>query len=127
MVSQRISIEFEGLSVQAELNDSPCAGGLLGALPLQAEVNTWGEEIYFSIGLDLPAGAGARSDMAVGEVAYWPPGRAFCIFFGRTPASGADGAPRAASDVEPLGRVVGDVEVLKGVRDAEHVTLSAAS
>jgi hypothetical protein len=45
--------------------------------------------------------------MAVGEIAYWPPGKAFCIFFGRTPAS-VDGAPRAASAVNPLGRLTGD-------------------
>ena len=126
-MSQRISIAFDGLTVQALLCDTPCVRGLVEALPLDARVSTWGEEIYFSIGLALKAGDRARSEMAVGEIAYWPPGQAFCIFFGPTPASGPDGAPRAASDVEPLGSIVGDVECLKAIPDGQKVTLSAAS
>lgn len=61
----------------------------------------------------------------MGEVAYWPPGQALCIFFGRTPASGADGRPRAASDVEPIGRVIGPTDALNGVADGERVVVSA--
>ena len=64
--------------------------------------------------------------MSVGEIAYWPPGQAFCIFFGRTPASGPDGAPKAASDVEPLGRITGDIQSLHSVQDGQKVILSAA-
>ena len=45
--------------------------------------------------------------MEVGEVAYWPPGQALCIFFGPTPASVGD-EPRAASPVNPLGSIDGE-------------------
>ena len=124
---ERIDIVFGRLAVQAELNDSACAKQLLRSLPIEAHVNTWGQEIYFSIGLDLPAGDAGRSDMAVGEIAYWPPGQAFCIFFGRTPASGPDGKPRAASNVEPLGRIVGDIEPLQTVPGGQEVILSAGA
>jgi hypothetical protein len=124
-VPEQISIAFEKLTVQAELNDSPCAQEIIAALPVQGRANTWGEEIYFSIGLALEGSDSARSEMSVGEVAYWPPGRALCIFFGRTPASGADGQPRAASDVEPIGRVVGPTDALKGVADGERAVVSA--
>ena len=54
-----------------------------------------------------------------------PPGSAFCIFFGPTPAS--EGAvPRAASDVNPLGRVEGDASRFTRVPDGAPVTLEWA-
>jgi hypothetical protein len=127
IVPEEITIAFETLTVRAELNDSPCAESIRQVLPLQGRVNTWGEEIYFSIGLALETSDAARSDVSVGEVAYWPAGQALCIFFGRTPASGSDGEPRAASDVEPLGRIVGATDALKGVADGEKVVVSADS
>lgn len=126
-MGRKISIQFAELTVEAELNDSAAVEAICQALPIEARVNTWGEEIYFDIGLTAELTAAAKSDMAVGELGYWPTGRAFCVFLGRTPASGADGAPRAASDVEPLGRVTGDVEPLKSVRDGQKVVLSANS
>lgn len=64
-----------------------------------------GEEYYGSVGIDIPEDGTAREIMEVGEIAYWPPGRALCIFFGRTPAS-TDARPRAASPVMPIGRVI---------------------
>jgi hypothetical protein len=127
IVPKQIAIVFDGLTVVAELNDSPCARGIFEALPIEAQVNTWGEEIYFSIGLAQELTGAARSEMAVGEIAYWPAGQAFCIFFGRTPASSPGGPPRAASDVEPLGRIVGDTEPLKGITDGQKVVLSAGA
>lgn len=124
---ETISIAFDGLTVQAQLNDSPCARKILDALPVASRVNTWGEEIYFPIGLALEASDAARVRMAVGELAYWPPGRALCIFFGRTPASDADGEPRAASEVEPIGRIVGPTDALKEMADGRSVVVSAGS
>jgi hypothetical protein len=50
--------------------------------------------------------------MEVGEIAYWPPGKALCIFFGRTPAS-TDERPRAASPVIPIGRVTAGLDGLR--------------
>ncbi len=59
--------------------------------------------------------AGPENPQAVvqkGDLGYWPPGHAFCIFYGRTPASSGDEI-RPASPVNPLGRVLGDVTILK--------------
>ncbi|MCJ7677601.1 MAG: hypothetical protein MUO35_07770, partial [Anaerolineales bacterium] len=66
----------------------------------------------------------ARAEMQVGELAYWPPGSAFCIFFGPTPVSRGQ-APRAASNVNPLGIVDGDAAAFKAVRSGEKVRLEA--
>ena len=62
--------------------------------------------------------------MEVGELGYWPPGTAFCIFFGPTPAS-HDQTPRAASNVNPFGMVDGDATEFTSVRNGETITLTA--
>jgi hypothetical protein len=121
-MAHSIQIRAGDVSVAAELNDSPTAAAILAALPIEASGNRWGEEIYFSIPVKEKSAPDARADMEVGELAYWPPGTAFCIFFGPTPASDGD-QPRAASPVNPVGRVIGDVEPLKGVRDGATVII----
>jgi len=126
-LSGRITITVGGISAEAELNDSPCAEAIYQALPITSAANTWGQEVYFDIGVSCELADSARQDMAVGEVGYWPVGRALCIFFGRTPASGADGAPKAASDVNPVGRIVGDAGVFKSVGDGDKIVLATGS
>ena len=121
-MGKAIRITAGDVSLQAELNDSPTAAAILAALPIEASGNRWGEEIYFSIPVHEKGAPDARADMEVGELAYWPPGNAFCIFFGPTPASDGD-QPRAASPVNPIGRVVDDVEPLKTVPDGATVLI----
>ena len=123
MVLQRkIRITAGNLSTEAELSESETARALWEALPIKGAANVWGEEIYFQVPVDAPLEDSAREEMEVGEIAYWPPGSAFCIFFGRTPAS-VDDAPRAASPVNPLGRVAGDPKEFLSVRPGEEVLL----
>jgi hypothetical protein len=109
----------------AELNDSPTAAAILAALPIEESGNRWGDEIYFAIPVHEKAAPDARADMEVGELAYWPPGHAFCIFFGPTPASDGD-APRAASPVNPIGQITDEVEPLKKVADGAVVRIEKA-
>ncbi|MDY6913521.1 MAG: cyclophilin-like fold protein [Planctomycetota bacterium] len=124
-MSLRITIKSGQVRSEAELNDTPCARAIYDALPIEAAANTWGEEVYFSIPVDCELADDAREAMAVGELGYWPVGKAFCIFFGRTPASGEDSAPRAASNVNPIGHIVGDVATFKTVTDGQKIVLSA--
>jgi hypothetical protein len=119
----RIRIIAGNVAVSAELNDSPTAQAIWDALPITARGNRWGEEIYFAIPVSEGLAPDARADVAVGELGYWPTGEAFCIFFGRTPAS-IGPAPRAASPVNPIGHVIGDATILKQVRDGETVSLT---
>ena len=92
-----------------------------GTLPITARAQTWGDEIYFDIGLDA-APESPREVVGLGDLAYWPPGQAFCIFFGKTPASREDEI-RAASAVNVIGRVVGDPTVFKRVRSGTTIRL----
>ena len=100
-MSTERTIRITAGKVQADavLNDSPTATKIWDALPIEARGNTWGDEIYFSIPVDAPSAKDARDLVAVGELGYWPPGTAFCIFYGRTPAS-TDDRPRAATQIE---------------------------
>jgi hypothetical protein len=120
----RIRITAGQVSVEAELNASPTAQAIRAALPITGRANTWGDEIYFSIPVKMERAPDARAEMGVGEVAYWPAGNAFCIFFGPTPASSGD-APVAASPVNVLGRVLGDATLFRAVPDGAEVRLEA--
>lgn len=122
---QRITIQAGGVRAAAELNDGPTARALGEQLPLQARAQRWGEEIYFTVPVQMPLEPGAREEMEVGELGYWPSGPAFCIFFGPTPAS--DGPkPKAASAVTILGRVLGDATAFRAVKSGAAVTLERA-
>jgi hypothetical protein len=120
MSVKRITIEVGDLSVDAELNESETAGKILNLLPLEGRANVWGDEIYFSIPLEMAAAADARADMSVGELGYWPTGTAFCIFYGPTPVS-TDSNPRAYSPVNVVGRIVGDATILRGTQSGASV------
>lgn len=89
------------------------------AAPFESRVNTWGDEIYFSTPVKLGQ-ENAQETVEKGDVAYWPPGNALCIFFGPTPVS-SPGEIRPASPVNVFGKVVGDLERLKKVRSGEKV------
>lgn len=117
---RQIKITAGPVEAIADLDDSPTADAIWEALPIKGQANTWGDEIYFDIPVFLDPSAGAREAVAVGELGYWPPGHAFCIFFGRTPASRGD-EPRAASAVNVFGRVAGDATIFRQVRDGEAV------
>jgi hypothetical protein len=118
----KIKIRFDQRIFTAELNDSPTAAAIWEQLPVESQVNTWGEEIYFEIPVDMPQEAGAREILSVGELGYWPAGKAFCIFFGPTPVS-TDERPRAISPVNILGRILGDTQELKSIQDQVIVRL----
>jgi hypothetical protein len=68
---------------------------------------------------------GARAVVALGDLGYWPPGQAFCIFFGPTPASHGDEC-RPASPVNVFGHVDGDPRVFKSVPAGARVRLERA-
>ena len=109
------------VSVHATLDDSRTGRAIAEALPIEAAAQTWGDEIYFSIPVLLPED-GAREVVERGDLGYWPPGRAFCIFFGPTPASRGEEC-RPASPVNVFGRVEGDSTVFRGVRAGTRVRL----
>ena len=115
MVTERkITITAGKVSAQALLNDSPTATQIWEGLPIEARGNTWGDEIYFSIPVKAKA-ENPKSVVEAGDIAYWPPGSAFCIFWGPTPASHGNEI-RPASPVNVFGKLTGDAKVFEGVK-----------
>jgi hypothetical protein len=110
------------VSATAVLNHTPTAGAVWAALPLEARANTWGDEIYFSIPVKAELEESAKEVVEAGDLGYWPPGAAFCIFFGPTPSSRGDEI-RPASPVTVIGKVQGDPTRFKQVRDGTTVTI----
>jgi hypothetical protein len=117
----RIKITAGDVVAFAELNETATAEAIWNALPIEAQANTWGDEIYFSIPVHRDE-ENAQEVVEKGDLGYWPPGNAFCIFFGRTPASHGDEI-RPASPVNVIGHVEGDPTIFRKVRSGEKVVL----
>ncbi|MGH7396106.1 MAG: cyclophilin-like fold protein [Candidatus Rokuibacteriota bacterium] len=124
MADRKIRITAGRVTADAELNGSQTATAIWTALPLSVAGQTWGDEIYFGIPVKAKA-EDVHEVVGMGDLAYWPPGSAFCIFFGRTPASRGDEI-RAASPVNLVGRVLGDPTVFKAVRSGTTVRVERA-
>ena len=122
---ERIKIEVESISIEAELLDTPTGRKIAEALPIEGSVNVWGDEIYFDIPLAVEQEPDARQDVEVGDLAYWPAGPAFCIFFGPTPVSTGD-QPRAYSPVNVFGRALDNLQALKSVSGGATIKITAA-
>jgi len=98
---------------------------LWSALPIEGSANLWGDEIYFGIPVTVGSEE-AQQTVDVGDIGYWPPGKAFCIFFGPTPASKGK-EPRAASPVNVFARIVGDPLVFREVKDGDKVRIERST
>ena len=124
MQERRIKIVAGGVEAMALLNDSETAHLVWAALPISASASIWGDEIYFRI--DLSANEqDAREVVDIGDVAFWPPGQALCLFFGPTPMSVGDEI-RPASAVNVIGRIEGDPTTLKAVPAGDGVLVETA-
>ena len=114
---KKINILINNLNFEAELNDTKIAEEIYKVLPIEAEGNFWGNEIYFEIPVEM-ANEKPTEDLKVGDLGYWPSGNSLCIFYGRTPAS-IDDNPKPASPITIVGKIKGSLEGLKKVNRAE--------
>lgn len=82
-------------------------------LPISARLSRWQEEIYFALPLELED-VNPSPDSSEGDVSYWSPGSAFCIFFGKS---------QPYSPVNHIGRVVDGLDAISKAEDGSKITL----
>ena len=123
----RIKVQVAGEVFDAELDEDNApqtVQKILAALPIESVAKTWGDEIYF----DIPVAAGPenpREKVNKGDLGYWPAGKAFCIFFGKTPMSESEDEIIPASAVNLIGRIQ-NADALKKHAAGETVRIEAA-
>ena len=100
------------MNLDGKLNDTETARAIEDELPLKAKPSFWGDEIYFEIPVDLEENEHPEEELDIGDLAYWPDGNAFCIFYGPTPSSKGS-EPRPASPVTIVGKLSGDATALR--------------
>lgn len=117
---RRISFGFKDFTVEAELLEDRCpetCKRVWRALPLEAEIEIWKEEIYFQIPVKMPP-ENPTSTTTAGDVSYWPEGPALCIFFGSS---------QPISPVSTFARINSGVDKLRGLSSGNHVTVRKAA
>lgn len=118
-MERRIEIRLGDRTFTATLFDTPVADAIWKALPIDSHASQWGDEFYFDTGVEVASGP-SRETVDAGDVAYWSPGQALCLFWGPTPMSGP-GEIRPASPVAVFGKLDGDPLALASARPGRVV------
>ena len=89
------------------------AQAIYNNLPLEGEANLWLEEVYFDVPIKIEY-ENPSSTTQKGDISYWSPGSAFCIFYG-------DSQP--ASDVNNIGRITENIEIFSQVKNDDKIVI----
>ena len=111
----RIRVAIGQVVVHVELNESATANLIAAALPFESRAQRWGDEVYFSIPVTAEE-EDPQPEAPSGTAAYWPPGKALCLFFGQRPYS----------PVNVVGRIEGDPNCLAVVAEGQAVLVEVA-
>ena len=122
MGDRQIQISTGNLTLAGTLNELETATQLWESLPITGRVQIWGDEIYFSIPLNVEEELGSQETVQAGTVAYWPPGSGLCLFWGPTPIS-APGEIRPASAVNVVGILDNDPNLLAEVPSQAEIII----
>jgi len=121
-----VGIKTGSVTLKAELFDTACAKAIAEKLPIEVSPKVWGDEFYFEIPVSMDLDDSSTTDVKVGDIGYWPPGRALAIFFGPTPmSSGPDPVP--ASEVNIVGRILDDAKTLKAEKGKGKIRIEKAA
>ncbi len=110
------------IELNLDLLDTPTAKAISEQLPITSKIQTWGDEVYFEIPVEVALEAGAKDIVEPGEIAFWVEGRCIAIGFGPTPISQGDEI-RLAAHTNIWARACEDVRVLGSLKPGDPVTL----
>jgi hypothetical protein len=114
---------FENITI--ELNDtiSPqTCHSVIDSLPFSVSAHVWGEEIYTDESPITQAEENAKNLVSINDIAYWPSGKAICLFFGPTPI-GKKGEIKPYSPVNVVGKIISpDKSIIKNFKEGTKIT-----
>jgi len=121
MDERGIKISAGEVEVTAILNQSSTADLIWDSLPIEEPASIWGDEIYFRTSIEADEDD-AQEVVDIGDIGYWPPGSAICLFFGLTPASNGNEI-RPASAVNLVAKIQEDSTKLKRVNSGDRIVI----
>jgi len=103
-----------GITLELDDQHSPkTVKAFVEKLPFTVKLHLWGEEVYSSESPVKMSEENAKSPVTLNDVAYWPSGKAICLFYGPTPI-GKKGEITPASPVNIIGKIISpDKTILK--------------
>ena len=117
-----VKIIIGKLTLKAEFFPTSCAKKIGACLPIETRPNEWGDEFYFTIPVTAALDDTATTKVKIGDIGYWPPGKALAIFFGPTPISPSND-PVPASEVNIVGRIIDDATSLRQEKGALKIRI----
>jgi len=109
-----------------DANSPKTVNDFIEKLPFTVDLNVWGDEIYTSESPITQPEENAKSPVQLNDVAYWPTGKAICLFYGSTPI-GNPGEITPASPVNVLGKIISPDKSLLSNADGKSATFSLKS
>ena len=115
--------ELKNITIELDdINSPKTYTSLLKSLPFSVNAHIWGEEIYTDESPITESEENAKTLVELNDVAYWPSGKAICIFFGPTPI-GKKGEIKPYSPVNVIGRITNpDKTILYKISDGIKIT-----
>lgn len=100
-------LDNKNIRLQLDSSFSPKTfKAILDHLPIKVKINKWGDELYTDpTEIDVKEEENAKTEVNELDVAYWPEGKALCLFLGPTPIS-KDGKILAYSPVNVVGNIL---------------------
>ena len=120
-MAKRLLVRGEEAEIIVELDEGPLARELWERLPLETSATLRGEEVYFPVLLPTATEAPEPKAVEVGDVAYWPPEHALCLFCGNDNARTDKDEP-----LSPVGRIVEGMDNCGLVRQNETLRIEAS-
>ncbi|WP_428323833.1 cyclophilin-like fold protein [Nitrosopumilus sp.] len=123
-----IHVDVDSSKIILELDDShspTTVNEFVEKLPFTVDLNVWGDEIYSSKSPINQPEENAKSPVELNDVAYWPTGKAICLFYGPTPI-GKPGEITPASPVNIIGKVVSPDKSILSMTDGTKATFRKA-
>ena len=119
--SQHEFIELDDLQSPATVKS------ILDNLPIEININKWGKELYTDKTLIIAEKENAKTEVSLLDVAFWPEGKALCLFYGPTPIS-KEGKIVPYSPVNVVGRIVSyrDNSIIDKIRNVSNVLIERA-